>query len=238
MKDYTIEEQNSAKWGVRDDITFNTLAARIKNNTNLAPTHPRTHAPSYLIGFSTLSSHEPWDVPTHRLSDPILNSFNYLDECIGRFIEDMKKSPEWDNLLVILLPDHGYSHCGVNFEHEDHDHVPMLWLGGAIKEPRRIEKICNQSDLAATLLGQMKLPHDEFYFSRDVMSSSYTYPFAVHNYNNGMSMVDSTGFMVYDLNSNSLIVNKSSDANRMVRIGKAILQTEAKELRKLGNREI
>jgi phosphoglycerol transferase MdoB-like AlkP superfamily enzyme len=235
MKDYTIEEQNSAKWGVRDDITFNTLAARIKNNTNLAPTHPRT---SYLIGFSTLSSHEPWDVPTHRLSDPILNSFNYLDECIGRFIEDMKKSPEWDNLLVILLPDHGYSHCGVNFEHEDHDHVPMLWLGGAIKEPRRIEKICNQSDLAATLLGQMKLPHDEFYFSRDVMSSSYTYPFAVHNYNNGMSMVDSTGFMVYDLNSNSLIVNKSSDANRMVRIGKAILQTEAKELRKLGNREI
>jgi hypothetical protein len=53
-----------------------------------------------------------------------------------------------------------------------------------------------------------------------------------------MSMVDSTGFMVYDLNSNSLIVNKSSDANRMVRIGKAILQTEAKELRKLGNREI
>ena len=210
MKDYTIEEQNSAKWGVRN----------------------------FLIGFSTLSSHEPWDVPTHRLSDPILNSFNYLDECIGRFIEDMKKSPEWDNLLVILLPDHGYSHCGVNFEHEDHDHVPMLWLGGAIKEPRRIEKICNQSDLAATLLGQMKLPHDEFYFSRDVMSSSYTYPFAVHNYNNGMSMVDSTGFMVYDLNSNSLIVNKSSDAKRMVRIGKAILQTEAKELRKLGNREI
>ena len=232
MKDYTIEEQNSAKWGVRDDITFNTLAARIKNNTNHAPSHlaPRT---SYLIGFSTLSSHEPWDVPTHRLSDPILNSFNYLDECIGRFIEDMKKSPEWDNLLVILLPDHGYSHCGVNFEHEDHDHVPMLWLGGAIKEPRRIEKICNQSDLAATLLGQMKLPHDEFYFSRDVMSTSYTYPFAVHNYNNGMSMVDSTGFMVYDLNSNSLIVNKSSDAKRMVRIGKAILQTESKKLRSL-----
>jgi phosphoglycerol transferase MdoB-like AlkP superfamily enzyme len=33
MKDYTIEEQNSAKWGVRDDITFNTLASQIKSFT-------------------------------------------------------------------------------------------------------------------------------------------------------------------------------------------------------------
>ena len=48
-----------------------------------------------------------------------------------------------------------------------------------------------------------------------------------------MSMVDSTGFMVYDLNSNSLIVNKSSDAKRMVKISKAILQTESKKLRSL-----
>jgi len=185
----------------------------------------------FLIGYSTLSSHEPWDVPTHRLDDEIANAFNYLDECIGHFINDMKSTPQWDNLLIIMLPDHGYSHFGVGEEHEMHDHVPMLWLGGAIREPRRIEQLCNQTDLPATLLGQLGIAHDEYPFSRDVMSRSYSYPFAVHTYNNGITMKDSTGFAVFDLNANRIIVDKSSDSNLLMKKGKAILQTAAKELK-------
>ena len=223
MKDYSLEEQKTAEWGVRDDITFATLDEMIQQQS--AP---------FLIGYSTLSSHEPWDVPTHRLKDEILNAFNYLDECLGRFIDEMKQTPQWDNLLVIMLPDHGFSYGDVGEEHEEHDHVPMLWLGGAVKEPRRIELLCNQTDLPATLLGQMGIAHDEFKFSRDVLSKGYIYPFAVHTYNNGITMRDSTGFTVFDLNANRMVVNKSSDGERLMKKGKAILQTAAKELNQLG----
>ena len=218
--EYTIQEQNTSEWGVRDDITFNTLGQMVRQQQQ-----------PFLIGYSTLSSHEPWDVPTHRLDDEIANAFNYLDECIGHFINDMKSTPQWDNLLIIMLPDHGYSHFGVGEEHEMHDHVPMLWLGGAIREPRRIEQLCNQTDLPATLLGQLGIAHDEYPFSRDVMSRSYSYPFAVHTYNNGITMKDSTGFAVFDLNANRIIVDKSSDSNLLMKKGKAILQTAAKELK-------
>ena len=218
--EYTIQEQNTSEWGVRDDITFNTLGQMVRQQQQ-----------PFLIGYSTLSSHEPWDVPTHRLDDEIANAFNYLDECIGHFINDMKSTPQWDNLLIIMLPDHGYSHFGVGAEHEMHDHVPMLWLGGAIREPRRIEQLCNQTDLPATLLGQLGIAHDEYPFSRDVMSRSYSYPFAVHTYNNGITMKDSTGFAVFDLNANRIIVDKSSDSNLLMKKGKAILQTAAKELK-------
>lgn len=221
-KDYTNQEQNTSEWGVRDDITFATLSEMVKKQQG-----------PFLIGYSTLSSHEPWDVPTHRLNDEIANAFNYLDECIGNFINDIRQTPQWDNLLVIMLPDHGFSHFGVGEEHEMHDHVPMLWLGGALKAPRRITQLCNQTDLPATLLGQLGISHNDFRFSRDVMSQSYRYPFAVHTYNNGITMKDSTGFAVFDLNANRIIVDKSSNSEALIKKGKAILQTAAKDLREL-----
>ena len=224
--DYTLEEQESAQWGVRDDITFKTLAEMVEQKSQ------QSEKP-FLIGYSTLSSHEPWDVPTHRLDDEILNAFNYLDECIGTFISEMKKQPVWDNLLIIMLPDHGYSYGEVGEEHPMHDHVPMLWLGGAIKEPRRITQICNQTDLPATLLGQLGIDHSDYRFSRDVLSKNYTYPFATHTYNNGISMVDSTGFAVLDLNANQIVTDQSTDAKTLIKKGQAILQTATRELKNM-----
>ena len=223
--DYTLEEQQSAQWGVRDDITFKTLSQMVEQKSQ--------QEKPFLIGYSTLSSHEPWDVPTHRLDDEILNAFNYLDECIGNFISEMKKSPAWDNLLIILLPDHGYSYGEVGEEHPMHDHVPMLWLGGAVKEPRRITQICNQTDLPATLLGQLGIDHQDYHFSRDVLSKNYTYPFATHTYNNGISMVDSTGFAVLDLNANMIVTDQSTDAQALIKKGKAILQMATRELKNM-----
>ena len=229
MKDYSREEQKTSEWGVRDDITFATLTDMVRKW--------KDEGDHYLIGYSTLSSHEPWDVPTHRFNDEVLDAFNYLDACIGKFINDIKQTAQWDNLLVIMLPDHGYSYFGVEEEHEQHDHVPMLWLGGAIKEPRRIEQLCNQTDLPATLLGQLGIAHDEYEFSRDVMSQGYQYPFAVHTYNNGITMRDSTGFALLDLNANRIMVDMSSDSELLIKKGKAILQTATERLRKLGKVE-
>ena len=224
--DYTNEEQQSAQWGVRDDITFKTLAEMVEQKSQ------QSEKP-FLIGYTTLSSHEPWDVPTHRLDDEILNAFNYLDECIGDFVDEMKKQPVWDNLLIIMLPDHGYSYGEVGEEHPMHDHVPMLWLGGAIKAPQRITQICNQTDLPATLLGQLGIDHSDYRFSRDVLSKSYTYPFATHTYNNGICMVDSTGFAVLDLNANQIVTDQSTDAKALIKKGQAILQTAARELKNM-----
>jgi phosphoglycerol transferase MdoB-like AlkP superfamily enzyme len=135
-----------------------------------------------------------------------------------------------------MLPDHGFTYLGVGEEHEEHDHVPMLWLGGAIKEPRRITQICNQTDLPATLLGQLGIAHDNYKFSRDVLSKNYTYPFAVHTYNNAITMKDSTGFAIFDLNVNRIVVDKSSNSNLLIKKGKAILQSAAKDLKSLENK--
>ncbi|MBR1409611.1 MAG: sulfatase-like hydrolase/transferase [Prevotella sp.] len=212
--DYSANEQESAKWGVRDDITFGTLY-------DLATSLPSP----YLIGYSTLSSHEPWDVPIRKFDDETLNAFYYLDQCIGTFIDKLKKTDEWNNTLVILLPDHGINYKEYDEMHPERNHIPMIWVGGAIKAPRRIDTICNQTDLPATLLGQLGLPHTDYTFSRDVLSQTYTQPLAVHTYNNGFSLVDSTGFTVFDLNSERVI-----KGNGNINLGKAILQAASKDL--------
>ena len=228
--DYTNEEQNSAKWGVRDDITFNTLYEQIAA-IDTAANHQR-----HLFGFSTLSSHEPWDVPLKKLDQPIPNAFYYLDTCIGHFIDRLKQLPQWDNLLIIFLPDHSIDYGPYTEALQVRNKIPMVWAGGAVKAPRKITQLCNQTDLAATLLAQLRLPHDQFRWSRDVLSASYRYPFAVHNYNNGFSLADSTGFIAYDLESQRLVTNESSQASHLERMGKAILQATTADLKTMGTK--
>ena len=228
--DYSQEEQSSAKWGVRDDITFNTLYEQIAA-IDTAANHTR-----HLFGFSTLSSHEPWDVPIKKLNQEKPNAFYYLDVCIGNFIDKLKQLPQWDNLLIIFLPDHSIDYGHYTEPMQERNKIPMVWAGGAIKAPRKITKLCNQTDLAATLLAQLRLPHDQYRWSRDVLSASYRYPFAVHNYNNGFTLTDSTGFIAFDLESNRLITNESSQPERLERMGKAILQATTADLKAIGTK--
>ena len=222
--DYSLSEQRTAKWGVRDDITFKTLFQMA--TTAKSP---------YMIGFSTLSSHEPWDVPIKKYDEEEPNAFNYLDQCIGHFVDSLKQTPQWKNTLIVLLPDHSIDFHDIHQDSILRNRIPVVWIGGAVKAPRRIKTICNQTDLVATLLAQMHLSHDAFRWSRDVMSRSYRYPFAIHTYRNGFTVVDSTGFMVYDFDSNRIVADKSSDSQRLERMGKAILQVTTEDLKSLGN---
>ena len=223
--DFSLAEQTSNAWGVNDDITFEYLYNQLRNRKEEGPWH---------TAFLTLSSHEPFEVPYHRLEDKIPNAFAYTDECLGKFIDKLKQTLVWKNLLVVCLSDHGfyYPRVGLNTAPEFY-HIPMLWLGGAVKQPMKIDKIMNQTDLAATLLGQLGLEHTAFTFSRNVLGSDYKYPFAFYSFNNGFSFRDSTGVTVFDNNSGSILFDEpEADESRLDK-GKAILQTVYDDL---GNR--
>ena len=219
--DYTKEEQTSAKWGVRDDITFQTL-------TELT----QTMRQPFLIGYSTLSSHVPWDVPIHHFDDEVLNAFYYLDQCVGNFIQQLRQSDLWNNTLVIMLPDHGIVYAGLDESNPLLNHIPMLWVGGVVKQPRRIEQVCNQTDLPATLLGQLGIAHDDYTFSRDVLSVTYKNPFAIHTYDDGYTIIDSASFVNYDFISNRVVSNYGKDRDKLILRAKAILQAASKDLNK------
>lgn len=217
-KDFTREETATHRWGAGDDITFDRLFDTIMATDN-EPWH---------ITHLTLSSHEPWEVPYKRIeNDEVANSFAFTDEMLGRFVERLKATDKWKNTLIICIADHcvtGYP-AGIRQTDKERNHILFMMLGGAIKEAKRIDTICNQTDLVATLLAQLQLPNNDFKFSRNILSPQYTNPFAYHCYNNGISLMDSTGYSVYDLTGCKETTAPTPESAERIKIAKAILQS-------------
>lgn len=186
--DFPDSLRKTHDWGVTDGPTFAQL--------------PSLRAP--FVTFLTLASHEPWEVPFTGMKKKgrVANAFAYADSCLGRFIEAYRRTPEWDRTLIIITADHGIAWPdGLSEADADRWHIPLVWTGGAIRSPRRIDRICNQSDLAATLLGQLGIDHTAYRFSRDVMSQSYTVPCAQHSWAEGIGFIDATGYTTIDLHT-------------------------------------
>lgn len=228
--DFTAEQRSSNKWGVNDEFTFGFLGNDL---LRLSGGDERR----WFYGFLTLSSHEPFEVPFDKYEDKVYNSGAYTDDCLGRFMEGLRKSDIWNNLLVILIPDHNMLY-NTDYTQPEYFRCPMIWTGGAVREKgRTIDVLMNQSDLAATLLGQLGLASDMFPFSRNVLSDCYTTPLAFSCYNNGFVIADATGVTNFDLTSEKTVYSRSAtgstesdavgEAENETRIttGKALLQT-------------
>lgn len=215
-RDFPLKSRLS-KWGANDDITFAHLYQSMTDNSRKEP---------FFSTFLTLSSHEPFEVPYNRLKDPYLNSVAFTDSCLGDFIDKLKKLPLWNNTLIVLVSDHGFRYPASVKEHDPKRyHIPMLWLGGAIKKPRVIANYGNQTDLAATLLYQLDLPHKEFTFSNNMVDSLQP-AYAFYSYNNGFGFIDTTGVSVYDCESEKPLIIKPETGNEIrLNNGKALLQT-------------
>ena len=224
--DFSLAEQNSNVWGVNDDITSEWLLSQLKERTE-------TDIP-WFTTYLTLSSHEPFEVPYDRLEEKIPNAFAYTDECLGKLIEGLKQSQVWENLLIVCLPDHGFCYPqGTTDRGGEFSHIPMLWLGGAVKQPMKIDKIMNQTDMVATLLGQLELDYSMFPFSRNVLSESYVYPFAFYSSGSVFAFRDSTGVSAYDIKADCISYEEPSASEERLNRGKAILQSAYDDL---GNR--
>ena len=221
--DFSLAEQASNVWGVNDDITADWLLSQQKE---------RKEGP-WFTTYLTLSSHEPFDVPYNRLEEKIPNAFAYTDECLGKLIDGLKQSEVWEDLLIVCIPDHGFCYPQGSVDRGgEYSKIPMLWLGGAVKQPMKVDKIMNQADMAATLLAQLGLDHSMFTFSRNVLGSDYTYPFAFHTSGSTFTFRDSTGVSAYDTKANTISYEEPSPSEDRLKRGKAILQSVYDDLGK------
>ena len=212
----------ATRWGVHDGYVFSWLADDIIQKAEQGDS-------PWFTTLQTLSSHEPFKVPYNRIKDnEVDNAFAYSDEAFGQFVAKLKESPAWKDLLIVVTGDHGLdTTCAP--DKDRNTHIPLLLLGGAVKKPMKIDTLMSQTDIAATLLGQMGLPHEDFIFSRDVLADTYTYPFAFHSYNNAFIFRDATGTTHYDNVSQQAL---EGDDPKREETAKVILQTLYTDLSK------
>ena len=213
----------TSKWGYADDVVIDAFTDHVL--AEAASQRP------FFAAMLTLSSHEPFDVPFAKFDDPMLNAMAFTDASLGRFVERVRQTPVWNDLLVILIADHAYPYpYGIANSDALRHRIPMLWLGGAVRRPAVVETYGSQSDLAATLLAQLGIAHGDFLFSRALFDPARP-KFGYWCFNNGFGVADAGGTTIFDCTSARVISPDSTAAQ--LRDGKAMLQTTYKAIREL-----
>ncbi len=220
QKDLSFDAPMS-KWGWNDE----TMCAYVGDEVLRLS---RESKEPFLVGFLTLSSHMPFDVPYHKYEHPMLNAVSFSDKHLGKMLDRWKASDAWDNLLVVLVADHGYPYPeDLEYNAPLRHRIPLILTGGAVREKRVVEEYASQIDIAATLLGQMGIDHSDYDYSKDIFAPAPPCKFGYYAFNNGFGVTDAEGEFVFDCTSGRVI----RDTNpRLRQIGEVMLQTTYRDI--------
>lgn len=205
---FPVSERLS-KWGVHDHILFDRACREIVARTDTTPS---------LDVILSLSSHEPFEVPAQRrYENDYLNSVAYTDSCIGAFVDSLRQLEAWDRTLLVFVADHGYPYPSDVQNHEPRRYaIPVVWAGGAVREPRRINTLASQIDLVPTLLAQMELDESSYLFGKDILDTTRT-PFAFYSFNDGFALLTEQDTVVIDAKANRPIIGAEGDTEQRAR---------------------
>ena len=210
----------TAKWGYADDVVCDFFAEEVLQLAG--------EGKPYFASLLTLSSHEPFEVPFDAFEDKVLNATAFTDHHVGKMIDRWRNTPAWENMLVVLIADHGISYPeGTQIGSVPRQRIPMVWTGGAVREPMQINTYAAQCDLSATLLAQLGIDHSDFIFSKDIFAADAPH-YAYWSFNNGFGIIADEGNMVYDCTGDKIVSSECTDPaaeQRLIMQGKALTQT-------------
>lgn len=211
-------KKSTGKWGVADGPVFDCILSDIQKMSHEKGKH-------FFKAFMTSSSHEPFDVPEYqKLDNPALNAFSYTDHCLGDFVEELRKMKCWKNTLVVIVPDHlgAYPDQIDNYQPWRYE-IPLIIMGGPIKQPQRINTVGSQIDICATVLAMLGREHKEFTYSKDLLDNSAPH-FAFFSFPDAMGMADADSYLYYDNTSKKAVVEQGKAPSALLPNAKAYLQ--------------
>jgi phosphoglycerol transferase MdoB-like AlkP superfamily enzyme len=225
-KAFDKKDMNS-KWGVHDHVLFQKVAADMA----------KAQEP-FFTTIMTLSNHEPFEIPIpykfpHNDEAGLFrNTAYYTDQSIGKFIKDMETAPCYKNTLFILVADHGHRLPRNYTSNSDPRkfRIPLLFFGDALKDEYRGKinsALVSQTDIAATLLGQLNVQHADFKFTKDVLLS-HKKQFAFYSFSDGFGWVTPNQTVSFD-NVSKKIIELKNTSNQVdsseLKNGKAYMQS-------------
>lgn len=220
--DKIIEEEDfdesvpKGKLGVHDEYLFPRQIAELQ-----------TTPEPFFASMFTLSTHGPYDFELKKdlgwgdKEREYVNSIHYADNSIGTFIKAARSQNWFERTLFIFISDHSHnSPKNFSFNEPAYRRIPLLFCGPAIDSIYRgmkMDFVASQTDLAATLLGQLNLRADEFIYSKNLFN-----PFAARHafyaYEHGAAWIEDDGYVVWNYDNTTAFseVNSPSDSLRFV----------------------
>ena len=223
-KDFSVQEKWS-KWGAPDHIVFD------KATNEIVRRYTSQQDERYLDVILTLSSHEPFDIPTtDKFGHLYLNSISYTDSCLGIFIDSLKQSNQWENTIVILSSDHGYPYPeGITRDNPLRYKIPMAIVGGALKQTKEVTTLCSQIDLIPSILNEMGIDISSYKFSKNILDATHT-EFAFYAFNDGFALLMPHDTVVIDAKPDLLLRGTTAITNKQAH---AIMQCIMEDIENL-----
>lgn len=160
----------SNAWGVSDeDLYLKAIKEADKSYSSSKP---------FLNFLMTTSNHRPFTYPEGKIDIAPKTGRNgavkYSDYAIGRFIEEAKKKPWFENTIFVFVADHCAGSAGNTDMPLWRYQIPAIFYAPKIIKPQVFAKNVSQIDIAPTLFGVMNLGYKSKFFGTDVLANSAT----------------------------------------------------------------
>ena len=164
---HRIEFENV--WGVADEHTFDQVLAEIDRERAPRPAKP------VFVHVMTTSNHRPYTYPPNRIDIPSGSgrdgAVKYSDYAIGRFLEQARSRPWFDDTVFVITADHGANARGTSRIPVDKYLIPVFVYAPKYVRPRKVDRLMSQIDIAPTVLGLLHFDYYSKFFGHDVLSS-------------------------------------------------------------------
>jgi phosphoglycerol transferase MdoB-like AlkP superfamily enzyme len=167
--DFSNEEKTFGNiWGLSDEDLFN-KSIKIANDKS------KEKDPFFLFLLTT-SNHRPYSFPEGKIDMPSGTrsaAVKYTDYAINKFIEDSKKESWFDNTIFIIVADHCATAAGRVDLPKNNYHIPLFIYAPKLIEPKKIDILSGQIDVAPTILGLMNMNYTSEFFGQDILDKNF-----------------------------------------------------------------
>ena len=95
----------------------------------------------------------------------------YSDYALGKLIRDARNHAWFDDTLFVLTADHGANARGGSRIPVDKYLIPLFVYSPKHIQPRRVDRLMSQIDIAPTLLGLLNFRYYTKFFGHDILSA-------------------------------------------------------------------
>lgn len=153
-------------WGVCDEDLLN-AALREADASHAAG------KPFYQFVLTT-SNHRPFTYPDGKIDVPSGSSrsgaIKYTDYAIGRFLREAAEKPWFKNTVFVIVGDHTAGSAGKAMLSPDKYHIPCLIYSPDHIQPRTLDTLCSQIDVAPTLFALLGWSYDSGFYGNNILT--------------------------------------------------------------------
>ena len=210
VKDYPKDEVKSTL-GVSDHVMFNRAIEEINSLDKTKP---------FFATLLTSANHGPYifpeNIPLKPKSKDIKDKMiEYSDWAIGRFIENAKKFPWFENTIFVFIADHGAYKGKADFELPlSYHHTPFFIYSPSKLKPKKVENIGLQIDVTAMISSYLGIENNK---TLGIDFETYPRLYGYFSADDKLGVIDDEYYYIWNKNGTEYLYKyKTSDKTNYI----------------------